>query len=77
MPGEFHIVAPCPACGHEATLTHPIADGEVLTTPPVAFVQCQNPRCNKPFKVTIRIDCELVSKARKSGEFGPMRITPG
>ena len=78
MPITIPIIATCPACGHEALLSHEMTDGEILMTPPVFFVQCANPMCWRKFKVTLRVDVELLAKNRKEPvEYKPLKIGEG
>lgn len=75
MPAEFHIIAPCPLCGCESTLVYQITDGDILLTPPVWFVQCANPDCNRLLRVTLMVSIEAINKKRKPPrEFGPLKI---
>ena len=78
MPITIPIVAPCPACGQEAALSHEMADGEILLTPPVFFVECAAPGCRRKYKVTLRVDVELLAKNRKEPvEYTPLKISEG
>lgn len=74
MPAEFTIVAVCPKCGHETTLTHLFEHGDVLLTPPVWMLWCGNALCNTHFKATLRVDCDVISKRPAPKEFGPLKI---